>query len=112
MSYRRLIQLKKLKDKVSKRYFVKIRFYHKSNFLFENSYDIHDLILENGWERISFGESMEVFKNLFDIVTNDYPIEKNQNLFWCIKEEYGYSISLKDEDLAKIRDKKIEDLGL
>jgi hypothetical protein len=112
MSYRRVIQLKKLKDKVSKRYFVKIRFYHKNNFLFENNYDIDNLILENNWERISFGETMRIFKNLFDITTNDYPIRKNQNIFWCIKEEDGYSISLKDEDLAKIRDKKIEDLGL
>jgi len=112
MGYRRVIQLKKLKDKVSKRYFVKIRFYHKSNFLFENSYDIHDLIFENEWERISFGETMKIFKNLFDIATNDYPIEKNQNEIWCIKETDGYSINLKDEDLSKLRQNRIENLGV
>lgn len=112
MGYKRVIQLRKLKDKVSKRYFVNIRFYHRGNFLFEGRYDIHDMIIENGWKSISFGESIQIFRNLFYMVTGDYPIEKNQNHHWCVKEEDGYSICLKDEDLSKIRDKKIEDLGI
>jgi len=35
MGYKRVIQLRGLKDKVSKRYFVNIRFHHKGKFLFE-----------------------------------------------------------------------------
>ena len=112
MGYKRVIQLRKLKDKVSKRYFVNIRFHHKDKFLFESRYDIHDLVIDNGWKSISFGESIKVFQNLFDISTGDYPIEMNQNHHWCIKEEDGYSVCLKDEDLAKLRQIRIDNLGI
>lgn len=117
MSYKRVIQLRGLKDKLSKKYFANIRFYHKNVFLFEGRYDIHHLVTENEWERISFRESMMIFKELFDISTNDYIlVNKNQDRiqfdFWFVKEEDGFSICLKDEDLARLRDKKIKDLGL
>lgn len=117
MSYKKVIQLRGLKDKISKRYFVNIRFYHKNIFLFEGRYDIHDLVIENSWDKISFRESMMIFKELFDISTNDYIlVNKNQDRtqfdFWAVKEEDGFSICLKDEDLAKLRNSKIEDLGL
>lgn len=116
MSYKKVIQLRGLKDKVSKRYFVNIRFYHKNIFLFEGRYDIHDLVIENEWKSISFSETMKLFKELFDISTNDYILAKNHDRtqfdYWSLKEEDGFSICLKDEDLAKLRNSRIEDLGL
>lgn len=116
MSYKKVIQLRGLKDKLSKRYFVNIRFYHKNVFLFQGRYDIHDLVVKNEWKVISFSESMSIFKDLFDIVTNDYVLPKIKDRseydFWSVKEEDGFSICLKDEDLAKLREKKIKDLGV
>ena len=116
MSYKKVIQLRGLKDKLTKRYFVNIRFYHKNVFLFQGRYDIHDLVVKNEWKVISFSESMSIFKDLFDIVTNDYVLPKIKHRseydFWSVKEEDGFSICLKDEDLAKLREKKIKDLGV
>lgn len=130
MGYKRVIQLRGLKDKTSKRYFVNIRFHHKGKFLFESRYDIHDLVIDNGWKSISSTETMAIFPALFGIYTGKYPLVKEdystKNGFapypkrltveefdhWLVKEEDGFSICLKDEDLAKLRDKKIEDLGL
>lgn len=122
MGYKRVIQLRGLKDKVSKRYFVNIRFHHKGKFLFESRYDIHDLVIDNGWKSISSTETMAIFPALFGIYTGKYPLVKedystkngfdNRIDHWLVKEEDGFSICLKDEDLAKLRDKKIEDLGL
>ena len=123
MGYKRVIQLRGLKHKVSKRYFVNIRFHHKGKFLFEGRYDIHDLVIDNCWKSISSAESIVIFPELFGIYTGKYPLVKEdystKNGFdadridhWLVKEEWGFSICLKDEDLAKLRDKKIEDLGL
>lgn len=117
MSRKRIIQLRGLKDKTSKRYFVNIRFYHKNVFLFQARYDINDLVTQNNWTNISSGETIEIFKYLFDIYTGKYPLpskddDRSKFDFWSVKEEDGFSICLKDEDLAKLRDKKIEDLGL
>ena len=117
MSYKRVIQLRKLKDKVSKRYFVNIRFYHRGNFLFEGSYDIHDMVIDNGWKSISSAETIIIFPSLFDIYAGKYTLpskgfDMNSLDHWLVKEEWGYSICLKDEDLAKLRNFRIENLGL
>ena len=58
MSYKRVIQLRALKDKVSKRYFITIKFYHKAKFLFEEKFDIHDMVIDNGWKSISSAETV------------------------------------------------------
>lgn len=117
MSRKRVIQLRGLKDKVSKRYFVNIKFYHKNVFLFEGRYDIHDLVIENNWKSITSGESIVIFKSLFDIYTGKYVLpskddDKSKFDCWSVKEEWGFSICLSDEDLSTLRDKKIKDLGL
>ena len=49
MSYKRVIQLRGLKDKKLKRYLVNIKFYHKAKFLFQEKFDILDMIIENEW---------------------------------------------------------------
>ena len=123
MGYKRVIQLRGLKDKVSKRYFVNIRFHHKCKFLFEGRYDIHDLVIDNCWKSISSTETMAIFPALFGIYTGKYPLVKedystkngfdtNRIDHWLVKEEDGFSICLKDEDLAKLRQKRIENLGI
>jgi hypothetical protein len=112
MSYRRVIQLRKLKDKLSKRYFVKIRFYHRNIFLFEERFDINEFITDNEIKSISFGETIKLFKYLLDIESGQYPIEKKENTIWCVKEVDGYSISLRDEDLAKLRQNRLQKLGI
>lgn len=121
MSYKKVIQLRGLKDKTTKRYFVNIRFYHRGKFLFQEKFDVHNLITERGWTKIHFSESMELWKVLFDIYTGKYPLPSqefdratyHENLpdkNWLVKEEDGYSICLKDEDLAKLRQKRIDSL--
>jgi hypothetical protein len=116
MGYKRVIQLRGLKDKVSKRYFVNIRFHHKGKFLFESRYDIHDLVIDNGWKSISSTETMAIFPALFGIYTGKYPLlnreYSDRTGHWLVKEEWGFSISLLYEDLATIRNKKIKDLGV
>lgn len=117
MSRKRVIQLRGLKDKLSKRYFVNIKFYHKNVFLFQDRYDIHDLVIENNWKSVASGESIAIFKSLFDIYTGKYPLpDKGFDMTgrenWLVKEDWGFSICLKDEDLAKLRQKRIENLGI
>jgi hypothetical protein len=117
MSYKRVIQLRKLKDKVSKRYFVKIRFYHRNVFLFEDNYDVHNLVIDNDWKSISFGETTKLFKELFDINCGDYPLpskgfDKDRYQKWLVKEEDGFSISLTDEDLSNLRSSRLKGLGV
>ena len=117
MSYKRVIQLRGLKDKVSKRYFITIKFYHKAKILFEEKFDIHDMVIDNGWKSISSAETIIIFPSLFDIYAGKYPLpskgfDMNSLDHWLVKEEWGYSICLKDEDLAKLRNLRIENLGL
>ena len=61
MSYKRVIQLRGLKDKRLKRYLVNIKFYHKAKFLFQEKFDIHDMIIENEWKSISSSETIKLF---------------------------------------------------
>lgn len=112
MGFKKVIQLNKLKDKTDKRYKAKINFYQNNNFVSSSIFDIHDIITKNSWKKISFAESMLIFKHLFDIDTGHYPIEKNNNQFWCIKEVDGWSVCFTNEDLSKIRHNKLLKLGI
>jgi hypothetical protein len=117
MSYKRVIQLRGLKDKKLKRYLVNIKFYYKAKFLFQEKFDIHDMIIENEWKSISSSETIKLFTELFDIYIGQYPIpskgfEIEGRSHWIVKEEDGYSICLKDEDLSKLRQKRIESLDI
>lgn len=117
MSFKRVIQLRGLKDKVTKRYTIKVNFHHKHLLLFSESYDIHDLVLKYEWKSITSGESIKIFEELFGINIGRYSIpsknfEKENLQYWIIKEDTGFSINLKDEDLSILRNFRISSLDI
>lgn len=117
MSFKRVIQLRALKDKATKRYFIKVNFYHRHLPLFSESYDIHDLVVKNDWKSITSGESIKIFEELFGIYVGKYSIpskgyEKEKLQYWLSKEDTGFSINLKDEDLATLRNFRISSLDI
>lgn len=115
MGFRRTVQLAKIKDKVSKRYMIRFSFYRKNQPLFVQRVDVHDLIKERGWKSISFSESMEISLIFFGLTFGKYPLlsesdEKGES--WSTFDVDGFSIGLSQEDLATIRNNRIESLGI
>ncbi len=115
MGFKRTLQLSKIKDKISKRYIIRYSFFRNNNHLFEQRIDITDLIKERGWKSISFGEAMEISQIFFGTTFGKYPLiseSDEKGDYWKIYEIDGFSIGLSQEDLAMIRNRRIESLGL
>jgi hypothetical protein len=116
MSRKRVISLRKIKK--SGRYIINIKFSHRGSFLYQSDFDVTQIISENNWSNISFGESRTIFENLFNIDIGKYPIDKPIVVFpdginnFCAMTESGYDINLTNEDLSKLRDHKLEKLGI
>ncbi len=117
---KRTIQLRKIKDKETKRYLIRYSFYFNNKFQFEQKFDIHDLVLENKWKSITYIESMEICRYLFGKPLHDYAlidkkefengIDKIKWSKWKLYGEDGFCMQLAPEDLSIIRDKRIDDI--
>jgi hypothetical protein len=122
MGFRRTIQLAKIKDRSLKRYIIRYSFYRKDQPLFEQRVDIHDLIKERGWKSISFAESMEISQihfgitfGRYELLSDDEPDIKERRVemeSWSTFDIDGFTIGLSSEDLAIIRNKRIDSLGI
>jgi hypothetical protein len=121
MGFRRTIQLAKIKDRSTKRYIIRYSFFRKDQPLFEQRVDIHDLIKERGWKSISFAESMEISQIHFGITFGKYPLITDEPDIkermlemesWSTFDVDGFTIGLSSEDLAIIRNKRIDSLGI
>jgi hypothetical protein len=115
MGLRSTVQLPRIKDKVSKRYMIRYSFYRKDQPLFDQWVDIHDLVKERGWKSISYAESMEISMMYFGLTFGKYCLiseldEKGES--WTIYQVDGFSVGLSQEDLATIRNMRIESLGI
>ncbi len=116
---RSTVQLRKIKNKESKRYMIKYSFYRKDQPLFEQRIDITDLLKERGWKSISAAEAMEISKIYFGITFGKYALMtddiKSQEYrlkadSWKTYDEDGFRIGLSAEDLVIIRNKRIDDI--
>ena len=121
MGFRRTVQLAKIKDRSLKRYIIRYSFFRKNQPLFEQRVDIHDLIKERGWKSISFAESMEISQIHFGITFGEYTLLSDDELdvkarlemeSWSTFDVDGFTIGLSSEDLAIIRNKRIDSLGI
>ena len=121
MGFRRTVQLAKIKDRSLKRYIIRYSFYRKDQPLFEQRVDIHDLIKERGWKSISFAESMEISQIHFGMTFGKYALitdepDINERMLemesWSTFDVDGFTIGLSSEDLAIIRNKRIDSLGI
>lgn len=121
MGFRRTVQLAKIKDRSLKRYIIRYSFYRKDKPLFEQRIDIHDLIKERGWKSISASEAMEISQIHFGmtfgkyaLITDDMQSQEYrvQAEYWKTYDEDGFRIGLSAEDLAIIRNKRIDSLGI
>ena len=109
-----VIQLRKIKDKSDKRYKIRYTFYHKNAILCEKIYDIHDIIVENGWKSISFEEHMELCNRLFGIKFGKYTLinTKDFALFpnipyinWLNYQDDGFNVCLNENDFLILKEK-------
>ena len=91
-----VVQLRKIKDKSDKRYKIRYTFYHKNVLLSEKIYDIHDIILENGWKSISFEEHMSLCKRLFGFTFSKYTLNYQDD---------GFNVCLNENDLLILKEK-------
>ena len=115
MGFRRTVQLAKIKDRSLKRYIIRYSFYRKDQPLFEQRIDIHDLIKERGWKSISFAESMEILTfGKYALITDEPDIKERmlEMESWSTFDVDGFTIGLSAEDLAIIRNKRIDSLGI
>ena len=70
----------------------------------------------NKFVRFESGDNIVCIKG-YKTLVGQYPIpskgfEIEGRSHWVVKEEDGYSICLKDEDLSKLRQKRIESLDI
>jgi hypothetical protein len=98
---------------------IKYSFYRKDQPLFEQRIDITDLLKERGWKSISAAEAMEISKIHFgitfgkyalmtdDIESQEYRLQADS---WKTYDEDGFRIGFSTEDLAIIRNKRIDSL--
>lgn len=114
-----VIQLRKLKNKETKKYLIRYKFYYNKSFLFEEYYDINDLVINNKWKSISSEESMVLAKNIFGIHFGKYTLVNMKDFEsidsitydnWILYEEDGFRIQLNNDDLIFIRNRRIESI--
>ena len=108
-----VLQLRKIKDKSDKRYKIRYTFYHKNELVCEKIYDIHDIVLENGWKSISFEEHMSLCKILFGFSFGKYTLinAKDFGLFpdipyinWLNYQDDGFNVCLNEDDLSILKE--------
>lgn len=115
MGFKRTVQLAKIKDKASKRYMIRYSFFRKDQPMLEQRIDITDLVKERGWKSISFAEAMDISQAFFGTTFGKYPIisdKDERGESWKRYDSDGFSIGLSQEDLAAIRNKRIESLDI